>query len=314
MVLPIKDIISTIGKNIEEYGNALPIPPKRFIGWAEELDLEKGGETILFTGLLYQLVPFIDTSVKWLERLEKRPYVKWMLKLDRAFGKLVFRVSEERIRPQYEILKNIVTILRKAGVQFGYLYEDELYSGVLAYDFGMNDIFLNHARKLFNVFKQHGVKKIITIDPHTNYVLKFIYPKYVKEFNFNVENYLEILARSNIEPSAKIDETAVIHDSCYYARYENIIQQPRVLLSKSGMKLLEPPRSKNMTFCCGGPIESLFPTLSRCIADARIKELESISKNIVVCCPLCYANLTRVKSEDSEIRDISHYLYRAFSQ
>ncbi len=196
----------------------------------------------------------------------------------------------------------------KAGVKFGYLYEDDLYSGVLLHDLGLDDTFTKHAKKVYERFKKYNVKRVITIDPHTTNVLRKVYPEYIKDFDLDVKNYIEIIAEKELDSIKNLNGKVVIHDSCIYARNENIIKQPRLLLSKIGMTVLEPPRNKTLTFCCGGPIEMLFPELSHKVAETRIKELQNIDKNIVVACPICYANFSRVKPPDVDIKDLSHYL------
>jgi Fe-S oxidoreductase len=39
-----------------------------------------------------------------------------------------------------------------------------------------------------------------------------------------------------------------------------------------------------------------------------MKELQNVDRNIVVACPICYANLSRVAQKDVDVKDLSHYL------
>jgi Fe-S oxidoreductase len=118
-----------------------------------------------------------------------------------------------------------------------------------------------------------------------------------------VKSYLEVLHERNYKPKRKGGEW-VIHDPCLYARGLGIISQPRQLLSHAGYTILEPKRSGKMTYCCGGPIESISPRLSRRIAEMRFRELKETGRRIVTLCPICYANLSRV-AENAEIMDIA---------
>ena len=314
MPLPLKEVIEIIIDNTRKRGSPVPIPVEDVVGWAEGLNLPRGGSVVIYTGLLYQMIPYIDSFVKHLEDLEKSSVAPVLMKVGRVVGRVIdlskiIRVPREEIKKQHDVIRNIARLLIKAGVNFGYLYEDDMYSGALLYDLGLDDVFLEHATKVHQIFKKYGVREIITIDPHTTHIMRSIYPKYIEDFDIKVINYLEILYDKKLNcRSLEIDVT--IHDPCIYSRYENIIDQPRKLLSNIGVKIIEPSRTKKMTFCCGGPIESLSPSLSKNIARIRMEELSTLSKRIVVMCPICYLSLSRVKTDDIDLRDISDYLAR----
>ncbi len=93
---------------------------------------------------------------------------------------------------------------------------------------------------------------------------------------------------------------------------EGVLEQPRRLLAGGGVTLVEPELSGKLTFCCGGPLETLFPGKSAEIARRRMAQLTACSPNVVTACPLCLANLNRVVPAGAEVRDISDYLVRAY--
>ena len=62
------------------------------------------------------------------------------------------------------LLKNIACLLQEAGVDFGYLYEKEMYSGALAFDQGADKAFISHAKKVAEMFRKNNVKTVITVD------------------------------------------------------------------------------------------------------------------------------------------------------
>ena len=57
MPLPTRDVVGILADNLRLRGSVLPIPARRATRWARELDLPRGGETVLYTGMMYQLVP-----------------------------------------------------------------------------------------------------------------------------------------------------------------------------------------------------------------------------------------------------------------
>ena len=68
----------------------------------------------------------------------------------------------------------------------------DYYSGILLYDLGDNEGFIEHAKFVANKLKKNGIKKIVTVDPHTTYALKVLYPKYTG-MEFEVKTYFELI-------------------------------------------------------------------------------------------------------------------------
>ena len=104
----------------------------------------------------------------------------------------------------------------------------------------------------------------------------------------------------------------VIHDPCVFARYEGIVDEPRELLAATGMTVKEPEKTGRMTWCCGGPVEALYPQKARANAEKRVGQLTDVSSEVVTMCPMCFINLSGAAPEGVTFNDISHYLHRAF--
>jgi len=273
---------------------------------------------VLYTGLMYQLMPSMIALEKVLSRFENS-------QLSRLFGvgRIVNQiVNVARFTPLVVnhkdqetfdgILRNIVLLLRAADVDFGYLYDEELYAGALAHDEGMCGAFERHALRVHNLFRRHGVRRVITVDPHTTNVLRSVYPKVIHEDRLEVNSYLEVLAERRTKPVKLREAQAAIHDSCVYARHEGIVEEPRELLRRAGLDAVEPEYSGKLTFCCGGPIESLFPSKARSIAEARIKQLAAASENVITMCPICLVNLRGAAAGNGvSVKDISGCLAEA---
>ncbi|MCS7126199.1 MAG: (Fe-S)-binding protein [Aigarchaeota archaeon] len=318
MAPPIKEILRIIVENVIRVGMPIPVSRRVVFKWAEGLGLKKNSETILFTGTLYQLVPYITSIVGRLESIEKSKLSSLLMsfgaKLSGIADRLLVRTPRGEIERQYEVLRRIVALLKKTDTRFGYLYEDDMYSGALLYDMGLDNYFREHAEKVYDRLKDLGVETLITVDPHTTYIMKEVYREVLPRYSLKVKNYLEVLSSSDLTPYRIIRKDVTIHDPCYYARYLKIVEEPRKLLRSGGINIIEANRVRELTFCCGGPIESISPTLSRSVALMRMDELSTSCKNIVVMCPICYANLSRVKAVDTNVDDISNYLYSIYCE
>jgi Fe-S oxidoreductase len=270
---------------------------------------------------MYQLMPSMIALGKILARFEDSPLrhsfgmgrlTNRALSLSRFTPLLVKRADQQAFDA---ILRDIAFLLAASGVEFGYLYEEEMYAGALAHDEGLCDTFEQHVLKVDAMLRRHGVQHLITVDPHTTNILRSVYPKIVGNGSVKVQSYLEVLAERNGAPPLRLERSAVIHDSCVYARHEGIIDEPRKLLGEAGIIAREPEYAGTMTFCCGGPIESLFPKKARSIADTRLDQLAGNGGHVITMCPVCLVNL-RDAAAGSEVRvdDIAGSLTEAYSK
>ena len=316
MPLATSDTIAILADNLRLRKSVLPIPAANAIRWTEGLHLRRGGDTVLYTGQMYQLIPYIEQLVAAEERLGDSFLAGFT-----GFGRQVNRVlnlagfmahPSSAERSVYDrIPHNVALLLRRAGVDFGSLFEEDLYSGALIYDMGVDEILAAHARTVYAVFQQYGVKEAITIDPHTTNMLRSVYPTFIPGYELKVRSYLEVLAERGFGPTRRLAGEVAIHDSCVFARYEGVVDAPRQLLDQAGLTVREPAHSGIMTWCCGGPAESLFPRRAAEQAARRVGELRAVAGRAVTMCPLCFVNLEKAAEDVIAIEDISDYLLRA---
>ena len=345
MGLPVRDVAGILADNLRLRGSVLPIPARRATAWARGLGIPRGGETVLYTGSMYQLIPYIERLVRLEQRLGNGRLAA-LTGLARRANRLVNGVSlvarpSAAERREYDrIPANVARLLQRAGVEFGYLYEDDLYSGALAHDLGADAEVAVHAHRVVAAFRKHGVRRVITIDPHTTNMLRSVYPGLVPGYDVRAQSYLEVLAERGpggtvsgvdegdghpavVAASSPTSETSaarpgrppglrvVIHDSCVYARYENVIDAPRRLLGAAGITALEPEQSRTRTWCCGGPAEALFPQTAAAVATQRVAQLQAVAPEGVTMCPICLVNLRKAADGRLHLRDISDYLVSA---
>jgi len=318
MPLPTEHILGILVDNLLKRKSVLKLSSHTTTRWAKGLNIPRGGGTVIYTGHMYQLIPSISALAAKMAFFEN----SWITKffgLGRFANKFVnlawfmARTNSRETEQYNNILRNIANLLQAAGVEFGYLYEDEMYSGALVHDEGVDDAFKLHAQRVFEVFKRNGVRTIITVDPHTTNMLRSVYPKYVDGYELEVKSYLEELTMKNMEAPRTLNMDITIHDSCVYARYEDVVNEPRQLLKKTGATIREPEYAGVLTHCCGGPIESFFPGKAKAIAEKRIEQLGIASNNIAAMCPICLVNLKHAaKNENMTVKDISEYLAEAY--
>jgi Fe-S oxidoreductase len=316
MALPVRDVTGILADNLRLRGSVLPIPARRATRWARRLDLPRGGQTVLYTGMMYQLIPYIERLVALEQRIGDSPLARlsW---LARRANRMINGIALAARPPAAEraawdrVPANVALLLQRAGVDFGYLYEEDLYAGALAWDLGADEEVAAHARRVAAIFRAHGVREVITIDPHTTTMLRTVYPKLVPDYDVRVRSYLEVLAERGLPAAARLRGAVVIHDSCVYARAENVIEAPRELLAATGLTVGEPASARKQTWCCGGPAEALYPAKAAAVAAGRVGQLRAIAPDCVTMCPICLINLRKAADGTMRVRDISDYLAEA---
>ncbi|HIQ23527.1 MAG TPA: (Fe-S)-binding protein [Pyrodictium delaneyi] len=320
--MDINSILHIIAENTLRTGLPLPAPRDIAYHWAKPLNLPRSGSMFLYTGVMYQLMPYIKSFVAILERFEDSRLAK-ALRLAASpkltgLARAAIKPERDEIELAESILTSIARLLARAGINYAYLYEDDMYTGVILYDMGLEEAFQEHAARVYERLRRRGAKKLITVDPHTTYMLRHVYPKYVDGFDIEVVNYLELLdealaGRAQPAPRLWSGERVVVHDPCLYARALKLVKQPRRLLEHAGLTVLEPRRSGRMTYCCGGPIEALSPRLAGRIASTRLRELREKAPVIVTMCPICFVSFSRVAKNET-IVDISIILSKTLRQ
>jgi Fe-S oxidoreductase len=302
-----RDSIELIADNVKKTRNPFGAPSRLINRWWKKTSLPREGEALLFTGLMYQSVPYIEGTTRYLERYEDTVAARYV-----RFGRYVpkslvglgfaFIVSREEKKRCNAILRDIAAILTRSGIDFGYRPELDFYSGILLYDLGDLDGFVDHARFVARMLKDNGVGKLITVDPHTTYALKVLYPKYTGE-TFTVKTYFELVNFTRENGHTRI----TLHDPCFYGRYLELADVPRRVLERLNVECVAVRNTGQFTNCCGGPAESISPKLSREIGGRRIAELQATDAPVVAMCPICMANL---RKGGVEVEDLSTVIAR----
>ena len=295
-----KLLLDVLSRNVRKSGNPLGVDKGRINTWWREVEVTDSGEWLFFTGMMYQLMPYIESTVRYLERFESsrlQPLFKLSANLPVPFGILSRVTPEESVKEVAGILRGIHKLLVSSGTDVFYDPEIDTYSGVLLHDLGDENGFAEHALRVSKALESAGVEKIVTADPHTTYALKVLYPKYTGR-EFTVKSYIELIRPGKVERR----ESFVLHDPCYYGRYLEISDRIRDVLGEAGVEFTEPKYSGKLTNCCGGPIEAISPAISREIARLRLTELGD--GRIITSCPICMANLRRAGGRTVDLAEV----------
>jgi Fe-S oxidoreductase len=219
--------------------------------------------------------------------------------------------------PTYEdraqnIAKAMVEILSKAGISYGIL-EESRCTGDPGKQMGNEFLFNEIAQQNVEELNSLGVKKIITLCPHCYNSFTRHYPQLGG--HYEVIPHSILLAklihegRLNIQNTGK---TICYHDPCYLGRRNEIYNEPRTVISKLG-KLVEMPRNKANSFCCGGGGGNYWAEEEGTrINRNRAKEgLNTKADLIATACPFCLLMLTdglKGFTEEQKVFDLAEII------
>ncbi|MBT1075801.1 heterodisulfide reductase-related iron-sulfur binding cluster [Geobacter grbiciae] len=213
---------------------------------------------------------------------------------------------EERTQ---HIGRAMVAILKKAGVSFGVLEENRC-TGDPAKQMGNEFLFSEIAGRNIEEFNELGVTKVITMCPHCFNSFTRHYPLLGAKFEVIPH---AVLIRSLIEAGkitlANSGRSICYHDPCYLGRHNNVLSEPRSVVSSIG-HLVEMPRHGCESFCCGAGGGNYWTEEEGTrINQTRAKEaLDTGAKTIATACPFCMLMLTdglKKFTEEQMVQDIA---------
>jgi Fe-S oxidoreductase len=219
--------------------------------------------------------------------------------------------------------RSVGLMLKEAGYSIGYLGSRETCDGNEVKVLGETGLFSLLAEENIRKFREMGVKKVITLDPHALNVFRKEYPKLGADFQ--VWHFTEVLGQAvkqgRIVPSP-YRVRVTYHDPCYLGRHNRIFKPPRSVLKRiPDLEVVEMRRSKEDSFCCGGGGGNFFTDILGGGEDSpnrvRIREAADTGAELLaVTCPTCAKMLTdALKAEDlqgrMEVVDLAEILRRA---
>ena len=204
-------------------------------------------------------------------------------------------------------------LLKAAGVDFAILGPRESCTGDPARRMGNEYLFQAHAEQNVSTLNEAGVTKIVASCPHCFNTLSGEYPDFGG--NYEVVHHSELLAElvrdGRLQPATG-DRSITYHDSCYLARHNDVMADPRELVEAVG-RPVEMERSGKRTFCCGaGGAHMWMEERGGLINEERAREAaETGAETLAVACPFCTVMLddgVRANGDELRVADVSTLL------
>ncbi|MFT4118812.1 heterodisulfide reductase-related iron-sulfur binding cluster [Bradyrhizobium sp.] len=192
-----------------------------------------------------------------------------------------------------KVSRTFAELLHSAGVDFALLHESEWTAG--------NDVRRAGEEGLFEALVDHNLgslreakpfRRIITTDPHSYNTLKNEYPEFgdVAPIDHYSTILLELLESGRLKVNRPLKKKVTFHDPCHLGRLNKGYEPPRKVLEAIGCELIEMPRNRDNSFCCGAGGGRIWipdtpgvakPSISRMHEAAALGTIDVF----VTCCP-----------------------------
>jgi len=225
--------------------------------------------------------------------------------------------------------KAIAGLLKKAGVKFACLGNEEACTGDPARRVGEEFLFQEKAMGNVATLERYAVKKIVTACPHCMNTFKNEYGQFEGKYEvFHHTQLLQQLVRKGSLLAAKPNRGEVVyHDPCYLARVNNESDAPRALLGMdTHLNDLEhvpenpgePIQYGRKTLCCGAGGGRMWmdePPEQRPATRRAQQLVETGAKTVALGCPFCRimldASIKQVTDQEIRLVDLAEMLQDA---
>ena len=212
-----------------------------------------------------------------------------------------------------EIIADFARVMRYLGTSFGVMKKEKC-TGDPARRLGNDLVFGTLAEAGLAAFEKAKVQKIVAICPHCVRTIATDW----KEYGVapEIEHHSEFMARFADRLPKQSGESIVYHDPCYLGRYQDVYEEPRTVVSLAG-ELVEAPRSKERSFCCGagGGLAFLGEETGERVSSVRAAELVATGAETVgTACPFCntmFRDAIAASERKPQLLDIAQLTARA---
>jgi Fe-S oxidoreductase len=217
-----------------------------------------------------------------------------------------------------KVARALARIFEEAGVEYGILYEDEVYDGNDIRRLGEELLYVEQASTLIGALRECEYDSVVCTDPHSFNTIRNEYPEidfsefaddpmleapvegyWNAEGEIDVYHYTQVveeLVQAGRLDMGSLDRTVTYHDPCHLGRYNGEYEAPREVVRATGVDLVEMPRNRSDSFCCGGGGGGLWMEVTEETKPSEERLREAVEdtatdgtavEQFVVACPMC---------------------------
>ncbi len=223
-----------------------------------------------------------------------------------------------------QVSRAFASLMKHTKTDFALLHEGERNAGNDVRRVGEEGLFETLVES--NLQAMTGVKqfsKIITTDPHSYNTIKNEYPEFgdVAPIEHYTSILDDLLKSGRLKVTKPLSKKVTFHDPCHLGRLNGGYDAPRHVLEAIGCEIVEMPRNRDNSFCCGaggGRIWIPDPPGKEKPSENRMREAAGLGgiDIFVTCCPKDLtmfedARKTSGHEADFLVRDIAELVAEA---
>lgn len=189
----------------------------------------------------------------------------------------------------------LVKVFHAAKLNFAILGDDESCTGDAARRAGNEYLYAEMASANVEKLNAAAPKRIVTACPHCFHNIGKEYHQFGGHYEVlhHTELIEELIQSGKLPPSANPAgwSSVTFHDPCYLGRHNNVVDAPRTVLQVNSIPLVEMPRSRRNSFCCGAGGAQFWKEEEpgdKKVSIERYQEAQSTgAAALAVACPFC---------------------------
>lgn len=223
-----------------------------------------------------------------------------------------------------KVSRTVARLFKAAKVDFGLLYEGEKTAGNDVRRIGEEGLFESLVEhNLEQMAKAKAFQRIVTTDPHSFNTLHNEYPDFgeIVPVTHYTELLCDLLDSGALKVKKPLGLKVTFHDPCHLGRLNKRYDAPRRVLELIGCEIVEMPRNRDNSFCCGaggGRIWIPDKPGTKKPSEMRVREAAALGQIdvFVTCCPKDLtmfedARKTAGFEKDFVVEDIAELVARA---
>ncbi len=197
------------------------------------------------------------------------------------------------------IAASTATVLARAGVPFNIMGGEEWCCTSPLLRTGQRSLTAAFARHTREQMDLSGAKVMLTACAGCAATIKRDHKKALGDLGYTVMHVSEytdsLIRQGRLRFVRPIKRKVTYHDPCHLGRHARVFDAPRnVIRAIPGIELIEMPRNRERSRCCGAGAgyKAQFNDNAEAIAADRVKEAADVgAEQIITTCPFCAVNL-----------------------
>lgn len=214
------------------------------------------------------------------------------------------------------LTQSVVRVLEAAGVSYAILGNEEACTGEPVRRMGEEARFQELAMRNIESISRSGARKVVVHCPHCFNTFLNEYPEFGAKFEVVHHSQLigDLLAQGRLSVRGA-EGVVTFHDPCNLGRANGVYDAPREVIGAArGIELVEMPRSREKSFCCGGGGANVWyqvPERSKISALRMEEAARTGAKTLAVACPFCismFEDAAKGVEGGMEVRDVAEII------